>query len=803
MNSENAQEMIKGEKAQKHLERAEQLISTQFGTRRSVPRKNKHKQEKPRTNKHKQENPRTNKHKQEKRQPVIKTVDNVHALMEQELSKSTRRQIVIALLRNVKDDKMSNALVDLLKHQCSRIKSKEKCKAACKWSTPFLLSWLFSGSCSIDTKVNVITALGPKKMYIGAMFGIARVFQFLHTQIYKDDDEVYNKDNKDREIANEITSECIKFAQIHDHSIAIKAFQDVWKEIKKDIKDNGRVSGEMSSNVKLLYSSMYIYSELVEKLHRVISSYTDNTVLIHVSRFYGYFYEEWCGLNVLKRCIRAHILLVVALYFVPKAINELDIAAALFILEAIPVFVSVIRHQAYISEETKRDLEMARINGLHSRNSSFGMITDPTHTPVNDPEFVQPQSSVPSESNNSFIYHSFRKEQHIVRRLNSIPESVQNSVSIGTEYMKIMSHNSYWANRPIIQWPLLGTHNSVVDEGNVSLWTRVRNIAEASWKVCQTKTVMQQLSIGVRVLDVRPYLAGFNVDGSPIVSFHHGGFLYGSYDIHNFISDVLNFLSDHKTEVLIVYFGNTEYDKSLQKNPDLTPHQKEVVQNHVGALAEVISYFTNHIPKNMAITDPKTPYNELGDKQLLIYVETLEESEEYWPIMHAAPSCPVHSLNNEHALHRSVWNKKIDHPDEVEENMHVLYDKYSKEESPELQFYPSYPAVETILHQDNTLKWQSSVRPISLRQHNFEAAMSALYASAGNSRIGGTIMADFADEKMIFYIFAMSKELPDDEITDDSSNTNSLWPSAILGIAGALTAAHGVRRHRQNLGEML
>ena len=95
---------------------------------------------------------------------------------------------------------------------------------------------------------------------------------------------------------------------------------------------------------------------------------------------------------------------------------------------------------------------------------------------------------------------------------------------------------------------------------------------------------------------------------------------------------------------------------------------------------------------------------------------------------------------------------------------------------------------------------------ISSRQHNFEAAMSALYASAGNSRIGGTIMADFADEQMIFYIFAMSNELPDDvqdSDTGDSSNTNSLWPSAILGIAGAITAAHGVHRHRRNLGEML
>ena len=154
------------EKAQKHLERAQQLLGTQFGTKIGTQNVTR---------------PRTRKHKETKRPANLRTVEDVHRLMDQKLSESTRRNIVIALLRNLKDDKMSNAIVNLLKHQCSRIKMKEKCKSACKWSTPFLLSWLFSGSCSIDPKVNVIAAFGPKKSYVGAMFGTARILHYLST----------------------------------------------------------------------------------------------------------------------------------------------------------------------------------------------------------------------------------------------------------------------------------------------------------------------------------------------------------------------------------------------------------------------------------------------------------------------------------------------------------------------------------------------------------------------------------------------------------------------------------------------
>ena len=182
--------MMQIEKAQKHLERAQQLFGTQFGTQFGT-------------------RPRTRKHKENKRPAKIRTVEDVHRLMDQKLSESTRRNIVIALLRNLKDDKMSNAIVNLLKHQCSRIKIEERCKSACKWSTPFLLSWLFSGSCSIDPKVNVIAAFGPKKSYVGAMFGIARVLQFLSTN-------TNNEGYQDQQISKMITSVCIEFAQSHE-----------------------------------------------------------------------------------------------------------------------------------------------------------------------------------------------------------------------------------------------------------------------------------------------------------------------------------------------------------------------------------------------------------------------------------------------------------------------------------------------------------------------------------------------------------------------------------------------------------
>ena len=204
---------------------------------------------------------------------------------------------------------------------------------------------------------------------------------------------------------------------------AISAFHKTWDDANDEmklfmmkLKDDGKLSGEMPKKVKVLYSAMYVYIELAENLLKVINLHSNGKVIRQVATFYNEVYSKWFNLNeenVFKKCVRAHILLVVALYFIPKAERELDIAAALFIIEIIPAFVRVMRHQASIGPKAEREVMIAIINGLYSPNRSFGSITNTTYTPVVSETIVsEPIVSEPivdpymqSESGNVFHEH--------------------------------------------------------------------------------------------------------------------------------------------------------------------------------------------------------------------------------------------------------------------------------------------------------------------------------------------------------------------------------------------------------------
>ena len=141
--------------------------------------------------------------------------------------------------------------------------------------------------------INVIAAFGPKKSYAGAMFGIARVLHYLSTN-------TNNEGYQDQQISKMITSVCIEFAQSHDPSIAISAFQKNWNDANDEmklfmmkLKDGGKLSGEMPKKVKVLYSAMYVYIELAENILKVINLHSDGKVIRQVATFYNEVYSKW------------------------------------------------------------------------------------------------------------------------------------------------------------------------------------------------------------------------------------------------------------------------------------------------------------------------------------------------------------------------------------------------------------------------------------------------------------------------------------------------------------------------------
>jgi len=189
------------------------------------------------------------------------------------------------------------------------------------------------------------------------------------------------------------------------------------------------------------------------------------------------------------------------------------------------------------------------------------------------------------------------------------------------------------ANRTLLQLTLPGTHdsgsyylsNKLLPNYTTPFFEDIIKLAEdlgipaqdiiTPWSISQACDFYQQLSGGIRYLDVR---AGY-CPGSECSSMGGAGWYVFHFEIGNTIDSLMQqvaqFLQENPSEVIIVEISHTNYDESYQIYDE---QLIQVVQNHLGPYLYPRSFGYNSTIKEMVSTGKRALVSiDVADQNLL------------------------------------------------------------------------------------------------------------------------------------------------------------------------------------------
>lgn len=395
-----------------------------------------------------------------------------------------------------------------------------------------------------------------------------------------------------------------------------------------------------------------------------------------------------------------------------------------------------------------------------TRNTHFGVseLVTQSDSPHVHQEVLQKENSTCSVDDRRILWEQICKPEHpfLSERYLMVPYEVRGMKDLGRRYMTVIARNSSMGSKTLQEWPLIGTHNSVSNEGQVSVGRKIWNTLSSPWRICQKKSVLEQLNAGARFLDVRPYISGFK-DGTPVINFHHGGFTNGAYDMNDLLSDIKGFVNQNPGEIVCVYFGHAASADKLK-----FPGSTEELKSEVDALFVAIKHFTDNLPQGTTVENLSNNYNELVEKKqsILIMAETREMHHETGDRVVIEGCCVhvVHTPRPEYSiqtggesLHRDNFNPWEDHPDEVDERM-AREDIHSRQSSGGRKSFahlPMFPYVDAVLPRDGTEKWQTGLRPTFMRGQNICSSLTKLASILGEKTAETIAWVDHLDDDMV------------------------------------------------------
>lgn len=709
-------------KAQKHIQRAAELLNggeLGFGV----------------------DTRRTKKHKVRTATAHIRTLEDVAKLESAaKLSTKDAKRVIDALLRYVHDPQMSTALMKLLERQCSGTSTASDCRNPCVWRK----AWFWGqGTCRVNQEIATLQYVTKNKNFLSMMMGIANILWL-------------DRDAVDTTVARKISSICEEHMK-KDIQMQMDTIQTTFSEGAQEMKqmiinieDDLTISGKLSDDVKMLYIAMFVQIEFIARMTQAIQS---SEVGSRIHKEIGKIYSLQSGTkrteDLVTYSLKCIALLATALFFVPQGPTKA--LAALHILQVLPIYARVLQHQANSARNrSMHDISKQIIHCMHAFNMrgavhntvSFGTLepTDPGQlmptehaaaAVANDLSVIKEENKRVNEDRKRTWEKiaSSTNMQNVIERLSAVPEKVRDDPNLGSNYMQVIAKNSDMGNRPLSEWTLIGTHNSISEEGHVSAIKKIWNTVSSPWRVCQGLSVMQQMNAGARILDVRPYLNGFNAEGTPNIIFHHDGFTNGSYDIHNLIGDVLNFVDEHEGEIITLYFGNTDFNPSLKEG---TAEQQAIVANRVFALREILRYTTEQVPKDRIVMRTSDRYETLVERrqQIMIVAETINGYDDN-RIAAEQASVTVHNPSRGEALHGDFFDPTRDHPIEVKENLRNL-----------AKHIPLFPHVDRVVPNDETQYWQTGARPTYWRGQDIASSIATLLGNLGKKAAQSYIWFD-------------------------------------------------------------
>ena len=396
-----------------------------------------------------------------------------------------------------------------------------------------------------------------------------------------------------------------------------------------------------------------------------------------------------------------------------------------------------------------------------TRNTHFGesgLVTQPDSPHVHQ-GVLQMENSTCSADDRRILWEQICKPEHpfLSERYLKVPYEVRGIKDLGRRYMTVIAKNSSMGSKTLQEWPLIGTHNSVSNEGQVSVGRKIWNTLSSPWRICQKKSVREQLNAGARFLDVRPYISDFK-DKTPVINFHHGGFTNGAYDMNDLLSDIKGFVNDNPGEIVGVYFGHAASADKLK-----FPGSEEELKSDVDALFVAIKYFTDNLPKGKTVEDLRDNYDELvkNNKSILIMAETRDLHLETGDRVVIEGCCVhvVHTPRPEYdiqtggeSLHRDNFNPWEDHPDEVDERM-AREDIHSRQSSGGRKSFAHlsmFPHVDAVLPRDGTKKWQTGLRPTWMQGQDICSSLTTLVPNLGEKTAEMIAWVNHLDYGMVY-----------------------------------------------------
>ena len=569
----------------------------------------------------------------------IRTVQDVHDLKHKSKhlsSKKVHKELVRALLANVGNELMVREIGILLRSVCSTC-SKQNCTSgesgSCEWSQSWL-SWILrqEGKCQVIPALDMLTTDLPKSI-IGSALALVRLLRVLNNEV-----NMTNANSTTEAIRNA----CVKFANKQNAYIGYKGIQQEYLPIiQNGMRKKGMIANakfidkhvlpslveldENAYNVQLIYISMQIYFELFDKILLAIKP--ENPIWVMCNRILTP-HLKWCEslskdqTRIGESAARAVVILATALFYASETQDATNLSMLFVLIKALPPCINVLKYQINMLKHRSKVLGLSIASELncamrcvygkgviYRNETSFGSLAELSTlltkdgisvSPTSQPILMISSASKEREEEREILLSTIGGSRTL-HRLEGVPLDLRNRSDFGSDYMELMSRYKSLGKLPISKWPLLGTSDSIANHNTFSL------LGMDS----QRMSVSAQLNAGVRLLTVHPHLQEFNVDGTPVVKFHSNSTLNASYDIHNLIGDVMNFLDDHAGEVVTVYFKNFTYDKQIDTDPQ-------------GAMQEILDYFFLHVPDNKLILKHHMAYNELRRKgqQLLIRTDS-------------------------------------------------------------------------------------------------------------------------------------------------------------------------------------